>query len=144
MKIIFNTLSARSSGFSTVDIKEHFTAPSKYILALLMWVGCSPLSTGGGIKITTFVIAFLAVFSKNDAKGNFIFFKSKTAIASQTILNANKIVLASLILIFFNSLIGIFDVRENISSLSLFDAIFHSTSAFGNAGLTTIKINAEK
>lgn len=36
MKIIFNTLSARSAGFSTVNIQEYFGWGSKYLLTIMM------------------------------------------------------------------------------------------------------------
>ncbi len=62
---VFQSVSARTAGFSTVD----FSAPdgqgvghsSRFFLLFLMLVGASPGSTGGGMKTTTLVVLLLAV-----------------------------------------------------------------------------------
>lgn len=58
----FMSVNARTAGFCLVDI-THFGPLTMIVLTLLMWIGCAPLSTGGGIKVTTFAIAVLNVKS---------------------------------------------------------------------------------
>jgi len=59
---MFNSVTARTAGFNTVDM-ESFTVPGLLFMIFLMWIGASPASTGGGIKTTTFALATLNIFS---------------------------------------------------------------------------------
>lgn len=52
-----------TTGFSTVDINE-WTQTSKAVLVLLMFVGACAGSTGGGMKISRFIIAFKTVIKE--------------------------------------------------------------------------------
>lgn len=61
MKVVFNSLSTRSAGYSTVDINTFFTQPTRYFMSFLMFVGCAPISTGGGIKVTTFFFVLISI-----------------------------------------------------------------------------------
>ena len=54
----FHSTIARTAGFNSVDIAS-LTLPSLFLIILLMWIGASPASTGGGIKTTTFAVALL-------------------------------------------------------------------------------------
>lgn len=54
MGAFFNSISARTAGFSTYPLKE-FTTPGLLVLIVLMFIGASPGSTGGGIKTSTFL-----------------------------------------------------------------------------------------
>ena len=53
----FQSVSARTAGFSTYPIGE-FTNAGLFVLCILMFIGASPGSTGGGIKTSTFFIMF--------------------------------------------------------------------------------------
>ena len=59
----FQSMTARTAGFNTVEIGA-LTAPSLIIIILLMIVGASPGSTGGGIKVTTLAILLALVRSQ--------------------------------------------------------------------------------
>jgi trk system potassium uptake protein TrkH len=57
---LFQSVTARTAGFNTLDFAA--VAPSTLVaLCVLMFVGASPGSTGGGIKTTTFAV-LLATF----------------------------------------------------------------------------------
>ena len=59
MKLVdafFGSVSARSSGFNTMNVSL-WSYPTVFMMMILMWIGASPGSTGGGIKTTTFTIA---------------------------------------------------------------------------------------
>lgn len=58
----FNSITPRTAGFQTADMTE-YTVPSLIIITLLMWIGASPASTGGGIKTSTFALAILNVIA---------------------------------------------------------------------------------
>ncbi|MCB9081853.1 MAG: hypothetical protein H6555_09105 [Lewinellaceae bacterium] len=58
----FGAVTPRTAGFNTIDMRA-LSMPSIMITFLLMWIGASPASTGGGIKTSTFALATLNIFS---------------------------------------------------------------------------------
>lgn len=63
MQGVFQSVIARTAGFNTVDISQ-FSEVLILVFVFLMFVGASPVSTGGGIKTTT-----LAVILKSTLMG---------------------------------------------------------------------------
>jgi len=59
----------RTAGFNTLDFAIFSPATVMFII-ILMWIGASPGSTGGGIKTTSLALAFLNARSlgKNQEK----------------------------------------------------------------------------
>ena len=53
----FQSVSARTAGFSTYPIGE-FTNAGLFVLCILMFIGASPGSTGGGIRQVPFLSCF--------------------------------------------------------------------------------------
>lgn len=62
MGAFFQSVSARTAGFATWDLSG-FRPAALLIMCLLMFVGASPGSTGGGIKTTTIFALFLSARS---------------------------------------------------------------------------------
>ncbi len=60
---LFQSVTARTAGFNTVDLAE-FTPAGLFILMLLMFVGGSPGSCAGGIKSTTVGVLALAAWQR--------------------------------------------------------------------------------
>ena len=60
LESMFLSVTARTAGFNTVET-GHLTNMTLLILMLLMMVGASPGSTGGGVKTTTFAIVWTRV-----------------------------------------------------------------------------------
>ena len=60
---LFQSVTARTAGFNTLDI-SHLTSSSLLILMILMMIGASPGSCGGGIKTTTFAVIMAINFSR--------------------------------------------------------------------------------
>src|SRR5690606_18377170 len=58
----FGAVTPRTAGFHTVDVTT-LAFPTIMIYMLLMWIGASPGSMGGGIKTTTIGVAVLNVLS---------------------------------------------------------------------------------
>ncbi len=56
---IFHSVNARTAGFNSIDI-DGLSLASKFLLILLMFVGAGSGSTGGGVKVSTFLVLFLA------------------------------------------------------------------------------------
>ena len=62
MGAFFHSVSARTAGFSTYAIGD-FTNAGLFVLCILMFIGASPGSTGGGIKTSTFFVLVQAARS---------------------------------------------------------------------------------
>ena len=63
----FQAATTRSAGLTTMDITE-FTMPTLLVMSILMFIGGSPTSVGGGIRTTTFALNMLFIY--HFAKGN--------------------------------------------------------------------------
>ena len=59
---LFNSVTARSSGLATMDMAE-LGEGTQFLMSMLMFVGGSPSSAGGGIRTTTFAVVLLTLYS---------------------------------------------------------------------------------
>ncbi len=57
----FMSVTPRTAGFCTFDLSQLMPITILWMM-LLMWIGASPMSTGGGVKTTTIGIAFLNIW----------------------------------------------------------------------------------
>ncbi|MEW6509069.1 MAG: TrkH family potassium uptake protein [Bacteroidota bacterium] len=125
----FQTISASSTtGFNSVDIGS-MNIISLLILIILMFIGASPGSTGGGIKTSTFgiVVLFLKkVITNRDEVTAF-----KHSIGESTVNKALTITLLS-----FFYLITIISLLLVTGSYSLLQVAFETASALGTVGLS--------
>lgn len=62
LNAFFLSVSARTAGFSTIDLKTLSNA-SVVVMLFLMFIGANPGSTGGGVKTTTMFAVFVMMFS---------------------------------------------------------------------------------
>ncbi len=138
MAILFNTLSTRSAGFSTVEINSSFTSPTKLLMTGLMLIGSAPLSTGGGIKVTTFLILIYGVFGRYDQKNNLLI--KRYAISRKNVSRAFLIFFISIVLVFGFSVIGSSEHKNIEKPIDLVDVVFDGVSALGNVGLSSVPI----
>lgn len=126
----FQSASARTAGFASIDIAaEHdFT---KIITIILMFIGASPASTGGGIKTTTFVVLTAAVGSVLSGKTDAVFRRRKI---DQAIVYRSLAIFTTALLVLLITT-GVV-LSTNSVSISGVDALFEAASAFGTVGLT--------
>lgn len=125
----FQSVSARTAGFSTYPIGE-FTDAGLFVLCILMFIGASPGSTGGGIKTSTFFTLLQAarsIFSKKTV-GAF-----KRSIPKETVLKAYMITMLSFTVV----CIGTFLLCVLEPEYSFIQLLFEVVSAFGTVGLST-------
>lgn len=57
---LFQSITARTAGFNTIDLSL-FQVPTLFLLVFLMFIGASPGSAGGGVKTTSLAL-FFAIF----------------------------------------------------------------------------------
>jgi potassium uptake TrkH family protein len=125
----FLSVTPRTAGFNNVFM-EALTQPTLLILIFLMWVGASPVSTGGGIKTSTFTISVLNVFRIMKGKNHIEIMKRE--IHEYSVNKAFAIVLLSLMIIG----LGSFAIFIIDGKLGLLKIIFECFSAFGTVGLS--------
>lgn len=127
----FQSVTARTAGFSTIDVaKQHDI--TQMLTIVLMFIGASPASTGGGIKTTTFVVLIATVFSILKGREDTVLLKRR--VDKTTIYRSLTIaVLAILIVVTTTAVITIAEEGKPITAL---DALFESVSAFATVGLT--------
>ncbi len=125
----FGGASPRTAGFNTVDMSV-LSLPAIMAVMLLMWIGASPGSTGGGIKTTTFFIGVLNFLSLAKGKDRVEF--GKREISNMSVRRAFAII--SLSLIFIAS--GILLLTMLNPGLPFVSIVFECVSAYGTVGLS--------
>ncbi|TGL24222.1 portal protein [Leptospira yanagawae] len=125
---LFYSITTRTAGFNTFDLSL-MGYPMTFISFFLMWVGASPISTGGGIKTTTLAISFLNI--RNQIRGKENMEIGHRMIANSTISRASATIVLSLFVIFIS--IFCLLLTENAPFI---DLCFEVVSAFGTVGLT--------
>lgn len=124
----FQAVTPRTAGFNTLDITVLRPATLFFII-LLMFIGASPGSTGGGIKTTTFGMLGLAVISMAKGKEDAEIFQRR--LPKDLIYRGLSIVLLAITWVFFATLA--LSITEKADFLVI---LFEVVSAFGTVGLT--------
>ena len=125
----FGAVTPRTAGFNTVDMTQ-LAMPTLLIYLILMWIGASPGSTGGGLKTTTFAVAVLNAISIAKGKDRVEVFKRQ--IDPETVRKAFAVMLLSFIVIGF----GVFLVLFFNPDLTILEVSFEVFSAFSTVGLS--------
>jgi len=125
----FGSISSRTAGFNIVDITL-WSYPTIFLMIVLMWIGASPGSTGGGIKTTTFALAFLSVW--NNLRGREQLRIGNREIGSNTINRVLYIIFLSLLII----TIGFFWLLLSEPEKNPVSLLFECVSAFATVGLS--------
>ena len=126
----FMSVTARTAGFNTIDIGK-MQEGSVIVTIMLMFIGASPASTGGGIKTTTFGVLLSSTISV--LRGNKeieIFHKS---ISYETLIKSLCIFTLGSFLVIFSSLW--ITIIEQGKFLYL-DILYEIVSAFGTVGVS--------
>jgi trk system potassium uptake protein len=125
----FGATTPRTAGFNSIDTSA-LAFPTIMLVFLLMWIGASPGSTGGGIKTSTIAVATLNYFSIARGKDRIEIFNRE--IGDQSIKRAFAIISLSLVVVGFSTFcISYFD-----SEKSLMDIAFECFSAYSTSGLS--------
>ncbi|CUH95523.1 putative membrane protein [Propionispora sp. 2/2-37] len=126
---LFQSITPRTAGYNTIDIAG-MTHASLFVTIILMFVGASPGSTGGGIKTTTFGVVIVAVWSLLTGKEQTVAFERQ--IPPSVIYKAFAIIFISGI--FIVCITMLLSISESVPFLHI---LFEVVSAFGTVGLTT-------
>lgn len=125
----FQSVTPRTAGFNTINLNS-LHPHTLYMMILLMFIGASPGSTGGGVKTTTFAILLQSVTAT--LKGKFDVEMFERRIPAATVVKSIAIFIISLIVVSVGVLV-MMRLEPDKSFLALF---FEVTSAFGTVGLS--------
>ena len=126
---VFFSFSARTAGFSTYPLGG-FTKCGLFVVMMLMFIGASPGSTGGGIKTTTFFAILQGIKSAATNRSEKAFHYS---LPPEAFRKAVIIALMGLGIIGVGTYL-LCILEPNIPFL---DILFEAVSAFGTVGLST-------
>ncbi len=128
MNAFFSSVTARTAGFNTVDFGA-FNLAGSWIMMVLMFVGASPGSTGGGLKTSTLAILFLRMRATLQGQDRImIFFRAVPRVVSGRALVIFAFSISMLAVIVFLLLVT--------EQAPLEDILFEAISAFSTTGLS--------
>lgn len=122
------SVSPRTAGVNSVDLGGLRQA-TQFFIVILMFIGASPGSTGGGIKTTTFTALVGAVIAMVRGKEDVVLFKYR--LAQERVYKALTVTVFAFGLVIIATMI--LSTTEDHHFLML---LFEVTSAFGTVGLT--------
>jgi trk system potassium uptake protein TrkH len=125
----FQSVSSRTAGFNSINLNA-LHPHSLYMIVLLMFIGASPGSTGGGIKVTTFAVLLQSVTATLKGKNYVEFFERR--IPQATVVKSIAIFIISLMVV-SGGILVMMRLEPDKSFLAIF---FEVTSGFSTAGLS--------
>lgn len=125
---LFQAVTSRTAGFSTVPIGQ-LTYSAAFLLMILMFIGASPGSTGGGVKTSTIGILFGTI--RSILKG-----RTETEIFNRTIPQDQVNRALAIIFIAFGVISASVFALLIVEGRPFMDVLFETISAFGTVGLT--------
>ncbi|NME97531.1 TrkH family potassium uptake protein [Aneurinibacillus aneurinilyticus] len=128
LSAFFQSVVARTEGMNSLSVGDMHQS-SLFLIIILMFIGASPGSTGGGIKTTTFVTLLGAVWSMIRGEGDVVFFKQR--IESEKVYKALTITMAAVFLV-----LGVTMILCITESGDFLTILFETTSAFGTVGMS--------
>ena len=126
---VFQSVTSRTAGYNSIPTGE-MREMSLVITILLMFIGAAPGSTGGGIKVTTFGILLIAIFS--NIRGNEETIVLKRNVPQMVVNKALAITGLAMLVIFIMT-----SILSGVEGIPFVQALFEVTSAFGTVGLST-------
>ncbi|MEX6506224.1 TrkH family potassium uptake protein [Jiella sp. M17.18] len=124
----FQGVTTRTAGFSTVDIAR-LRDPTALTMIVEMLIGAGSTSTGGGVKVTTFMVLALATIAFLKGRETIVIFGR--SLGPEEVLKA--LALAMLFVAVFTGALFVLLVADKIPFL---DLAFETASALGTVGLS--------
>lgn len=142
----FQVVNPRTSGFNTVDISQ-LTNATLLLIIILMFIGASPGSTGGGIKTTSFTLLLMMIW--NRLRGNEQVNIFSRTVPEEILTRTLAIIFTSAIFVFvITSILLLWASETGLPPIEtrhhFVEYLFETVSAFGTVGLSmnvTPKLN---
>ncbi|OHB77472.1 MAG: hypothetical protein A2Z25_16940 [Planctomycetes bacterium RBG_16_55_9] len=129
---LFQSITARTAGFNTVDISA-LSPSSKLVLILLMFIGGSPGSTAGGIKTVTIAVVVMTAVAALRRRFEVEMFQRSV----RAVIVGRAVTITLLFVAVLFSVTLALSVTENSNGFTMLEVIFEAGSALGTVGLTT-------
>ncbi|GGF12553.1 ktr system potassium uptake protein D [Halobacillus andaensis] len=126
---LFQSVTTRNGGLATMDVSE-FSIPTLLVICVLMFIGASPSSVGGGIRTTTFAISLLSIIAYARGKSSVRVFRRE--IHPDDIFRSFIVINTAIAI----TGLGIILLNYFEPHLSLIEITFEACSAFGTTGLS--------
>jgi trk system potassium uptake protein TrkH len=134
MASLFHSITARTAGFNTLPVGRMLT-PTLFLIVMLMFVGASPCSAGGGIKTTTLGVLITTALARLRGRTYAECF-DRTVPRETAIRSATLTILAAVIVIgFLFALLATEPAGRGAGGFM--KMAFEAVSAFGTVGLST-------
>ena len=132
LNAFFQSVTLRTAGFNTVD-QSMLRDGSKLFACLLMAIGASPASTGGGIKTTTVAVLFFLMRGvvRGDREVNI----ARRRLSGDTVRRALAVASLFVAILIAGTLAMV--MIEN-GRFSLADILFEASSAMGTVGVSAV------
>lgn len=134
----FQVISARTAGFNTLPIMN-MANETLFLLIMLMFIGASPGSCGGGIKTTTF--ASLVILGISRLRGHTRPRLFRRTISRESTEKAVSVVMVSIVVVLAATMAllvtDVGQVSHPLSRGKFLEILFEVISAFGTVGLST-------
>jgi trk system potassium uptake protein len=125
---LFQGVTPRTAGYTTVTYSE-MRDPTLAVQIALMFIGTAPVSTGGGIKVTTVALIFLILVSQVRGQEEVTAFGRRIP---RSLIAKSLTVLSLSVLLVSGASLALM-ISDGVSFLA---ALFEVTSAFGTVGLS--------
>jgi trk system potassium uptake protein TrkH len=133
----FHAVSTRTAGFNTISMAD-MSNEALFVIILLMMIGASPGSCGGGIKTTTFSCLSILGISRLFGRQKPQMFRR--TISQESISKAISIFMISIFIIFTATLMLLMselgEISHPMSRGKFLELLFEVVSAFGTVGLS--------
>jgi trk system potassium uptake protein TrkH len=137
MAACFQSVTARTAGFNTLDVGKMANVTLVFTI-LLMFIGASSGSTGGGIKTNTLGVLF--ALSRSVLSGEESPHVFRRSIAPETVGRAISVLVASALVVYVATMglmwTEVGAVPHELSRGLFLEFLFEVVSAFGTVGLS--------
>lgn len=134
---LFQSVTTRTAGFNTIDLNT-FGMPTLFLMIVLMFIGASPGSTGGGVKTTSLALFLATLYSR--LRGYTVTSVFKRTIPDETVKKTFTLFFVAAIWIgmmtFFVLLAEVSGSTASQARGMFLDYLFEVVSAFGTVGLS--------
>jgi trk system potassium uptake protein TrkH len=126
---LFQSITARTAGFNTIPIAQ-LSMPSILVIMILMFIGASPGSTGGGIKTSSVGLVFAYLKSRLQGREQVsLFYRT---ISPKNIEKSFMIIIVSIMIV----VIGAILLLSIEDGFRMDELLFETISAFATVGLS--------
>ncbi|MFD2761995.1 TrkH family potassium uptake protein [Lentibacillus juripiscarius] len=125
---LFQSITTRSAGLTTMDVSQ-LSEPNHLFMSILMIIGASPSSAGGGIRTTTFALVVIFIITYARGKGNIRIFNRE--VHEEDLMKAVTVTLMAIIFVLTATII-----LSIVEPFDLAQILFEVASAFGTVGLS--------